>query len=190
MKDRNTDPATVVPDPPEVAAVQRRRISGGAAAALVASGLIVGVVVTGLNIAGAQTPTPNTPSLPKVEKHEFKHHGGGFGMGGIHGEFTTRAPGGGYQTLASQIGEVTSVSASSVTVKSEDGYSRTYVVDDNTLVNAGNNGIADVKKGDTVRITALVSGGKARAVDLMDITKTGALRGRWLPPPRLPGSSG
>ena len=57
----------------------------------------------------------------------------GFGLlkgPAIHGEQTVRKPGGGYQTLANQVGEVTSVSKSSIAVKSEDGYARTYTVDD------------------------------------------------------------
>jgi hypothetical protein len=190
MKSWEPEPVVPAPAAPEVG--RRRRFGAGAAAAVFAAGLIAGVILAGLNIAGAQTPTPtpSTPSVPNVQMRMFAHHGPGFGTGGIHGEFTTRAPGGGYQTLASQVGEVTSVSASSITVRSEDGYARTYSIDDNTLVTAGNNGIADVTKGDDVHVTAVVSGGKARAVDIMDVTQTGTLRGRWLPPARLPGSSG
>ena len=52
---------------------------------------------------------------------------GGLGRGGpLHGEFTIRKPdGSGFQTMAIQTGEVTAVSPSSITVKSEDGFSRT-----------------------------------------------------------------
>ncbi len=55
---------------------------------------------------------------------------------------------------------MTAVSSSSITVKSDDGYSKTYVVDDNTLVNAGSQGISDVRTGNEVRIMALVKDGK------------------------------
>jgi len=102
---------------------------------------------------------------------------------GIHGEFVTPAPGGGYQTLASQTGEVTDVNGSSLAVKSEDGFTRTYSVDDNTLVNAGNQGIGDVKKGDQVHVKAVVKDGKAAAVGVTDITQVGQLRDRWKPRP-------
>ena len=99
------------------------------------------------------------------------------------------APGGGYQTLAVQTGQVTSVSTSSIALKSEDAFVRTYSVDDNTLVTAGNNGISDVKIGDAVHVVALVSGGKARAVDIVDATTVQQSRGRWAPFPRdWPGS--
>ena len=97
------------------------------------------------------------------------------------------APNGGHETLAVQTGQVTSVSASSISVKSEDGFTRTYSVDNNTLVVAGNNGIADVKTGNTVRIVAVVSGGKSGAVEVIDGTNVQKLRGRWAPP--FPGES-
>jgi hypothetical protein len=172
------------------------------AAALVTAGVVGGVVVAGLATANAQTsptPSPSTgtqqappqdaPGGPGPGGRGHGGRGGGFGPS-IHGEFTTPAPNGGYQTVATQAGEVTAVSASSVTVKSEDGYSRTYGVDDNTLVNAGNDGIADVKKGDDVRVTAIVSGGTAKAVEVNDGTNIGELRGRWQPgpPPGAPGA--
>ncbi|MEI8408959.1 MULTISPECIES: hypothetical protein [unclassified Kribbella] len=44
----------------------------------------------------------------------------------LHGEFVTAKDGGGYETIATQKGEVTAVSTTSITVKSADGYSRTY----------------------------------------------------------------
>ena len=107
----------------------------------------------------------------------------------MHGEFTTRAPGGGFQTLATQVGDVTSVSASSIEVKSEDGFTRTYTVDDNTVVTAGDNGVADVKTGDTARIVALVNGGKANAVAVLDATRVRQSTERWRPAPRAPSGT-
>jgi hypothetical protein len=157
----------------------------------VAAGAAVALLVAGFGVAAAQSDSSTTTTAPPAPEAKpwgrgfgFGHHGGfgrGFGFG-IHGEVTTRAPGGGYQTIATQVGEVTAVSSSSLTVKSEDGFSRTYAVDDNTLVNAGNEGIGDVKKGDQVAVVALVSDGKASAVDVRDITQVGRLRQRWLPP--------
>ena len=155
---------------------------------LVATGAAVGLTLAGLGIAGAQTdeapPTTEAPADDAAPRKGPGHRGHkGMGMG-IHGEFTTKAPNGGYQTLAHQVGEVTAVNADSVTVKSEDGFSRTYSVDDGTLVNAGNNGIADVKTTDKVRVTAVVADRKARAVDIDDATQVKELRSRWAPPRR------
>ena len=163
---------------------------------LVAAGAAVGLALAGLGVAVAQTDASTTTRSAQLEAPGPRQGGPGhrglghpgFGMGGIHGEFTTRAPGGGYQTIASQRGEVTEVSSSSLTVKSEDGFSRTYGVDDNTLVNAGNSGIGDVKQGDQVRVMAVVRDGKASAVDVNDGTQVGQLRSRWIPPrPEPPG---
>jgi hypothetical protein len=106
---------------------------------------------------------------------------GGFGrFGGLHGEFTIRKPdGNGFQTVATQTGEVTAVSPSSITVKSEDGFSRTYSVDENTLVGSGRDGIGTVKTGDTVHIAGVVDGGKAQAAAILDSTQLGKLGDHW-----------
>ena len=166
----------------------RRLGLGAVGAVLFAGGLVIGVILAGLNVAGAQTsasPSPSAgshaPAFPRFGHfgHGFGHFGLGFGA--IHGEFTVTAPGGGYETLATQRGTVTAVSSSSITLKSADGFTRSYAIGANTLVVAGNNGIADVKSGDTVRILAVVNGGTANAVDLVDATRVQQLRGRWLP---------
>jgi hypothetical protein len=108
----------------------------------------------------------------------------GFGFpgrpGGIHGEFTQKNPAGdGYRTIATQVGEVTSVSQSEIEVKSEDGYSRIYKVDEDTLVNAGRDGIADVKKGDQVHVTAIVTDGTASAKRIADLTNLERFGQQW-----------
>ena len=160
------------------------------ALALVGAGLVGGVVLAGWATANAQTPSPSTgsesdagtsaPGPGRGGRGHGKH--GGHGMG-IHGEFVTpNAAGDGYQTIATQKGEVTAVSATSLTVRSEDGFSRTYTVNDDTLVNAGNDGIDDVRSGDDVRVTALVADGKASAVRVDDGTNIERLNGRWMPP--------
>jgi hypothetical protein len=103
---------------------------------------------------------------------------GGFGLGGvIHGQLTEPKPGGGYQTVDVQRGSVTAVSASSITVKSADGFSATYAVSSSTEVNAMAAGIGTVKVGDTVDLTATVSQGKATAASLIDVTAIRASRG-------------
>lgn len=105
---------------------------------------------------------------------------GGLGRGGLHGEFTMRKPdGNGFQTVAVQTGEVTAVSPSSITVKSEDGFSRTYSVDENTVVGSGRDGIGTVKTGDTVRIAGVVEDGKARAAGILDSTSLGKIGEHW-----------
>jgi 2',3'-cyclic-nucleotide 2'-phosphodiesterase (5'-nucleotidase family) len=108
-------------------------------------------------------------------------------MGGaIHGEFVRPDGNGGYQTVDQQRGKVTSVNSSSIEVKSDDGFTKTYTVDDNTLVNAGRDGIADVKKDDVVEVAAVVSGSTAKAVRIMDQTTLKALHDQWAPPRQRP----
>lgn len=192
-------------DTPEGAAPRSRDDRGRRLrAGLVAAGAAVGLTLAGLGVSAAQTDgqgtTPPAEAEAPGQEHDVFaapppgfgfHRGPGkgmrmFGMGmGIHGETTTKAPDGGYQTLANQLGEVTEVSRSSVTVKSEDGFSRTYTVDDNTLVNAGNDGIGDVKSGDDVLVVALVKDGKASAVDVHDATRVRQLHERWMPRPQI-----
>ena len=57
------------------------------------------------------------------------HGRAGLGMGlgmGIHGSFVVPKQGGGYQTVDTQVGTVTGVSSTSITVRSVDGFTQTY----------------------------------------------------------------
>lgn len=108
--------------------------------------------------------------------------GAGMGMGhagpGLHGEFVVPRTGGGYQTLHTQRGTVTAVSKSSITVKSEDGFSETYDVTADTLVNAARDGISTVQKGATVHVLAVESGGDLAALRIGDQSRFEGLRER------------
>ena len=104
---------------------------------------------------------------------------GGFGMGSgglVHGQFTEPKSGGGYQTVDVQNGTVSAVSASSITVKSADGFTATYAVKSSTVVDAKAAGIGSVKKGDTIFVTATVSGSTATAANITDMTAVQAGR--------------
>ena len=152
--------------------------------------------------AGQIVPAPAAPAAPSQPTPPGKpgrglgrahHHGlfggkmfglGGFGrfgdFGGLHGEFTVRKPDGtGFQSWAVQTGEVTAVSPSSISVKSEDGFSRTWSVDENTVVGSGRDGIGTVKTGDTVRVAGLVEGGNAKAAAVVDSTSLGRIGEHW-----------
>jgi hypothetical protein len=70
-------------------------------------------------------------------------HGSGGGPGpaavgstSLHGEFVVPDGAGGYTTVLTQTGTVTAISPTSITVRSEDGFSQTYVMP-NTAGNAG-----------------------------------------------------
>lgn len=171
-----------------------RRLRSG----LLAAGAAVAMTVAGLGVAQAQIDTPEDPPPTKgaaVEatpapgaaagmKSFGRHRGGHDRLGmGIRAEVVVRKPGGGFQTVAHHAGEVTAVTRDSIALKSEDGFSRTYAVNDDTLVKAGNDGIGDVKVGDQVRLTAIVEGESARAVDVRDTTRIRESRERWMPRP-------
>jgi hypothetical protein len=153
------------------------------------------VAALGIGVAAAQTGDSSTTTSTTVapgagpNRHEFK--GGrpgmkGFGFGGmggpgIHGEFTVPDGNGGYRTMDSQVGTVTSVSSSAIEVKSEDGFTKKYTVDTDTLVNAGRDGIGSVKSGDKVAVEALASGSTAKAIRINDVTNLDTWHQRWAP---------
>ncbi len=99
-------------------------------------------------------------------------------MGGdvLHGVFTVKAPSGSYVTEETQVGTVSSVSQSSITVKSADGYSQTYAVTSSTVVDSQAGGIGAVAQNDSVRITAETQSGSETATSIVDTTKIGASR--------------
>jgi len=120
----------------------------------------------------------------------------GFGFGGVfgavHGQFVVPKSGGGFQTVDTQRGSVTAVSATSITVKSADGFIKTYQVMSSTNVDAQRDGIASVKTGHQVVVMATDSGGTATAVSILDFTLLPAMHGPgWNhPAPSTPPATG
>ncbi len=162
----------------------------GVVAAALAGGAGVGYAAThsvskpaadtaAMSAASKPTPIPSATAPQPTPPGRGFRSGAGYrfgplwigGFGGlVHGQFTAPKSGGGYQTVDVQRGTVTAVSATSVTVKSADGYSLTYTVTSKTLVDAQAAGIGSVKKGDSVIITATVSGSTPTAADIIDLT--------------------
>jgi hypothetical protein len=96
----------------------------------------------------------------------------------VHGQFVAPAPGGGFQTKAVQSGQVTAVSDTSITVRSADNYTRTYLVTSAARVFPGH-GVSSVKWGDQVRIMATVRGSAATVTTVIDLSQ---LRGKGFMP--------
>jgi hypothetical protein len=132
--------------------------------------------------AASPSPSPSQPAKGPQGHHRWLgalpfRAGFGFGLGGmVHGQLTAPKPGGGYQTVDVQGGTVSAVNASSVTVKSADGFTATYAVTSSTMVDAKAAGIGSVKQGDTIFITAKVSGTTATAANIVDVTAVKAGR--------------
>lgn len=118
---------------------------------------------------------------------------GGLGLGGgpvLYGQYTIKGPNG-YETLSERTGTVSDVtdtagSTWSLTVKSADGTSGTFTVDSGTSVNGGEMGIGSVKTGNTVQVTAVVSGATSTAKQVIDQTTLKANAGSWRPMPAPP----
>jgi hypothetical protein len=168
--------------------------------AALATGVAVGLGVGGAGIAFAasssSTTTPPATSKPPAagRPHPFRFRGvgglGALGLGGgslVHGQATVRTGSGSYRSVDFQLGKVTAVSSTSITVTSTDGYTHSYTVASSTVVDAQRDGIGSVAKSDQVMVVATQSGNTATATNIVDTTKVQSSRtGFGFGPPRAP----
>jgi len=166
-------------------------LAGVAVAALLGGAGVAMAATSASPASGAAAASPGgTVATPSPSaRPAFPHQGrpGGFGpafgsvfggpFGAVHGQFVVPKSGGGYQTVDTQRGSVTAVSATSITVKSADGFTKAYQVVGSTNVDAQRDGIGSVKTGHQVAVTATVSGGTATAVSVLDFNLLPAMRG-------------
>ncbi|HUA31935.1 MAG TPA: hypothetical protein VMC03_23850 [Streptosporangiaceae bacterium] len=159
-----------------VAGVAVAALLGGAGAALASSGS-GSPAGSPSAVAASPAPSPAPQGLPGPNGpggHGFRRFGavGGFGglYGALHGQLVVTKPGGGYETVDVQSGQVTAVSTTSITLKSADGYTKSYTVAASTNVDAQRDGIGSVKVGNQVTLLATVSGGTATATGITDLT--------------------
>ena len=117
--------------------------------------------------------------------------------GAVHGQFVVQKPGGGYQTIDLQRGAVTAVSTTSITIKSSDGFTRTYQVTSATFVDARRDGISSVKSGHQAMVMATVNGSTVTAVRILDFSLLPAFHAgpggsgwRSWAPPAAPATGG
>jgi hypothetical protein len=89
-------------------------------------------------------------------------------MAALHGTYVVSDGNGGYLTELTQTGTVSAVSSSSITVKSTDGFTKTYVVSGSTSVDNGSDAIGDVATGHTVRVVATSANDQATATQIQD----------------------
>ncbi|TPV51447.1 hypothetical protein FJ661_08085 [Pseudarthrobacter phenanthrenivorans] len=130
----------------------------------------VAVALTGTGVAFAwgagdpPAPAPSSSSTPgqdntKVRKDKSQR------PQQLHGESVVKKADGSYETELSQRGTVEAASSSSITVKSEDGFSQTYAIDAGTKARPS---LADIAPGDTVRISGVKNGGQATAERIVE----------------------
>jgi hypothetical protein len=154
--------------------------SGGSKQSKLKLGIVAavsGVIVIGGGVAvanaassgGAVTQQGRGPGGYGGGNFPGGNRGGVMGVtGALHGDFVVKDSTGKYVTERLQSGTVTAVSATSITAKSEDGHSTTFVVGADTKVDNGSGQIADVKAGHTVTIIGIVSGDTATATAITD----------------------
>ena len=174
--------------------VKTSRIVGIVAAATLAAGAVTATTVAlaadngngSGNGAQQQGGLPAAPDLgmgarghAEAQGHgpgEMGHRGpGGMGQKGgprgemghmLHSEGVIEDADGNYVTVRMQAGEVTAVSATSISVKSVDGYTSTYVITDSTEQDRDRTADTQAKVGDRVHVRSTVDGGTATAEDI------------------------
>ncbi len=167
-------------------------VGGGLAVILVGTGavLISGAASADTTSPPAAAPSGSAPAPRMSPPGGLGMPGGRFGMGALagelgqlgigpgsqplHGTVVVEKRDGGYQTLAAQRGTASDVSATSLTVRSTDGYTATYVVNGDTRIGAAPLGnsegtIADIKDGADVAVVATVDGDTSTAVRVFDL---------------------
>lgn len=166
----------------------------GGVAVVVAAAAGAGAYAAGNGTAAADTTNAQGPGAGQNGQGGFGGPGGtnagpgglGVGLGGlnaaVHSEYVV-LQNGSYVTMAGQLGTVTDISASSMTVKSEDGFTKTYALGTDVVVaegmrqrGSGTTGttltLADVKSGSSVRVTALKESDKYTAQSIQLVTAT------------------
>ncbi|MFL6118809.1 hypothetical protein [Actinophytocola sp.] len=137
---------------------------------------VVLAVAVAVGIAGAGTVAVYAASGSDSSSSAQQGPGGGTGGPGggglmsqaLHGEYVVSDGNGGYATELMQNGAVTAVSATSITAKSDDGYTKTYTIDSDTVVGNGSADLSSIETGDDVTIVATVSGDTATADSLIE----------------------
>ncbi|WP_328617875.1 hypothetical protein OHS18_18470 [Amycolatopsis sp. NBC_00355] len=130
----------------------------------VAAGAVALVIVAGggaaIWAASSSAATGDTAGPGGMQGGPGGTQGGPGGAGALgsalHGEYVSSDGNGGYVTKIMQTGKVTALSATSLTARSDDGFSKTY-----TITAAQATGVAS---GDTVTVVATESGTTATAV--------------------------
>jgi hypothetical protein len=142
---------------------------------VVMAGVTVAAVLggAGLTAAAGSSGTPanaSTVTASRTAQPPPGHHGWGGPMAILHGQAVVAKRGGGYQTIDYQRGTITAVSMGSISVKSTDGFTKTYAVTSSTIVGAQRGGLGSVSTGNEASVIATVSGKTATAVKIIDWT--------------------
>lgn len=127
-------------------------------AGTLAAGALLATGITGIANAADSSPSSSSNSVGETH-HRHGGPGGHVGPGRpqdgrglpIHSEAVVKAADGTFSTVSSIRGAVTAISSTSITVKAEDGFTATYIINTETKG-------ADVELGDAVSVHGTVSG--------------------------------
>jgi hypothetical protein len=162
-------------------------VVGGALGAGTAAGIGVASAVSDPSPSSTSSPSTTAPSEPgkgpgntdKTPGHHRGDHRGFPRAHGLlgdrieHGELTVKGKDGKPVVWVVQHGTVTAASATSVTVKSEDGFTQTYAVNSDTKVRIGRDQKAatDLKPGTEVSVGGQKSGSTVTAKQVFSRAK-------------------
>jgi hypothetical protein len=163
----------------------------GLVTALIAVLALVAAGVSGAALAGggggagdeaALAASGSTSTATPAPRHKALKRGPGMlrgrghllGMGGaLHGSFVVPDGSGGYRTVVMQRGAATSVSDTSITVRSEDGFEQTYAITAGTAVGADRQGVSGIAKGADVAVMGEKKGSGVTALHVADLAQFG-----------------
>lgn len=157
-------------------------LAGGIVLALSGAGAAVVWAEAGQSAPSQTSPSPSPPAPAPTDKKvpgEGRGQAKNRGMA-LHSETVVKKADGGFETRLAQQGAVEAVSASSITVKSEDGFSQAYAITADTRITRLAATAADLKAGDQVRIAGFkdASGATARQIVAGSPGDQGPGRGR------------
>lgn len=130
---------------------------------LAASGVLAaGLGAGALGVASAAAPTPSAPSAPSQTarpKADHPRHPRPLLGRVIHGQGTVKTRQG-WETLVVQRGQIVSVSATSLTLRSSDGFTSTYTLNSATKVRARGQAatVGELKPGERAMVLAVKQG--------------------------------
>jgi len=148
---------------------------GAVIGASIAAAVLGGGALTGVAMAASSTPTPTTsttagasttgngPAAAAAATRLGKV--GALARHVLHGEFTVQTKNG-VRVVDTEVGVITAVTPTSVSVKASDGYTQTWTLGATTHVRANRQKgtVSDLTVGETVRLLGPTSGATATAV--------------------------
>jgi hypothetical protein len=174
-------PASASGQPPKMGRPGARTAIAVAVAVVVGAGAGIGIYAATATGSGSNAGRPAAPRNGTQRGPGGFDGQGGPGSGGaaalrnaLHGDFVVPDGNGGYTTERLQTGDVTALGATSISLRSTDGYQQTYTIDGDTRTTGS------PKTGDTATVVARVSGDMATATAI----------GQGSPLPRGAGPAG